>query len=222
MTKMQAGAVVSTLAVFTALTVVFIFLPIEAEMLEAQKIFYFHVSFAFTMFLACIVTAVAGGYYLARRCALADAVAGASAEAAFLFASIVLLTGMCWARSSWNVWWNWGEPRLTSMLAMWAIYGGYLLFRTNARGEARRRLSSVYGIAACVMVPIVYYSIKLWGSVLHPPTGTIWNIERSMLVGLLISFAAVLCMYAALTALRAQIETAERRLESLWQNEGRR
>ncbi len=220
MTKMQAGAIVSTLAVFAALTVVFMFLPLEAEMLESQKIFYFHVSFAFTMFLACIVTAVAGGYYLARGCELADAVAGASAEAAFLFASIVLLTGMFWARSSWNVWWNW-EPRLTSMLALWAIYAGYLLFRANARGEARRRLSSVYGIAACVMVPIVYYSIKLWGSRLHPPQGTIFNMEGSMQVGLLISFAAVLCVYAALMALRARIETAERRLESLWQNEGR-
>lgn len=219
--KMQAGAVVSTLAVFAALTVVFIFLPLEKEMLEAQKIFYFHVSFAFTMFLACIVTAVAGGYYLARGCALADAVAGASAESAFLFASIVLLTGMFWARSSWNAWWSW-EPRLTSMLALWAIYAGYLLFRANARGEARRRLSSVYGIAACVMVPIVYYSIKLWGSHMHPRTGTILDMEGSMQVGLLISFAAVLGVYAPLVALRSQIETAERRLESLWQHEGGR
>ena len=214
MSKTAAAAAASALLILAALTAVFAFAPIETELRESQKIFYFHVSFAFVMFIACAVTAVGGGIYLFKRCPLADAVSAASAEAAFLFASIVLLTGMCWARSAWNVWWNW-EPRLTSMLAMWTIYAGYLLFRANARGEAKRRFSSVYGIAAFVMVPIVYYSIHLWGSLLHPPTGTARSIDEAMRPAFRMSFAAVLLLYVTLTALRSTMETAERQLESL-------
>ena len=198
--------------VLIATVFVFTRAPIEREMREVQKIFYFHVGFAWTMFIAFLVTAVAGVFYLVKRRPRADAIAGASAEIGFVYASIVLATGMLWARSAWNTWWNW-EPRLTSTLVLWLIYAAYLLFRASTRGDMRRRYSSVFGIIACVMVPIVYFSIHLWGSLLHPPTTTARSVAPMMMWGMLLGAVTMIAMYVYLLYLRADVEEMERAID---------
>ena len=97
---------VTALLVMVGATFVFVVAPIEVEMREIQKVFYFHVGAAWSMFVAFTVTAAYGIVYLIRRNPRADAIAGASASVGWVYAAIVLLTGMLWARSAWNTWWN--------------------------------------------------------------------------------------------------------------------
>jgi heme exporter protein C len=221
MTRSRINVVLGVLTavlVLVGATFVFIIAPIEVQMREIQKIFYFHVGAAWSMFVAFTVTGVFGIMYLVRRNPRADAIAGASAAVGWVYAAIVLLTGMLWARSAWNTWWNW-EPRLTSMLVLWLMYAGYLLFRSTTQGDARRTYSSVFGIFAFVMVPIVYYSIKIWGSVLHPPTKTKWNLDNRMYYGMLLGTLAMSAAYVLLTRLRADVEIAEQEVAALRQEQ---
>ena len=113
----------TVIILFLSLYLVFGYADYEKTMLEVQKIFYFHVSSAFTSFLAFAVTCVCSIIYLVKRNFKADLIAANSAELGLVFATIVLTTGPIWAKSSWNTWWNW-EPRLTSTLILWLTYAG--------------------------------------------------------------------------------------------------
>jgi heme exporter protein C len=207
------GVVVMALVIYSS-AVIFTRAPIERVMGEAQKIFYYHVGSAWTMFVALTITAVGGVAYLVRKSPRADAVAGASAELGFLYATIVLLTGSIWGRSAWNTWWNW-EPRLTSMLVLWLIYAAYLVLRSSTSGEARRRNASVFGIVAFVMSPIVYFSINLWGSLLHPPTRTVRELDPAIFRVMGLGALTMLAMYLYLLSLRTGLENVETEVESL-------
>jgi heme exporter protein C len=209
-----AAALATVTIAVVSVAVIFTRTPIEKEMREAQKIFYFHVGSAWTMFVAFAVTAAAGVVYVLRPSPRADAVAGSSAEIGFVLATNVLLSGSLWARSAWNTWWNW-EPRLTSMLVLWTIYAGYLLFRGTLRGETRRRHSSVLGIIAFVMVPVVWFSIRLWGSLLHPPTGTAWRQDPLMLRAMVLGGVTMLGVYVVFLSLRSPLERMRAEIEEL-------
>lgn len=199
--------------VFLSSLVIFTRAPLERVMGESQKIFYYHVGSAWTMFLALTVTAIGGLIYLLRRNPQADALAGASAEIGFLYATIVLLTGSIWGRSAWNTWWNW-EPRLTSMLVLWLIYAAYLVLRSSTSGETRRRNASVFGMVAFVMSPIVYFSIHFWGSLLHPPTRTVRELDPVMLRTMGLGFLTMAALYLYLLSLRSTLEQAESEVET--------
>src|SRR5438045_1093822 len=75
--------------------------PYESTMGLIQKIFYFHVPAAMTMFLSAFVCGIASAVYMLRRSRTADYVARAAAELAVLFGVIVLVTGPLWARKAW-------------------------------------------------------------------------------------------------------------------------
>jgi len=207
------GVLVIALVIYSS-AVIFTRAPIERVMGEAQKIFYYHLGSAWTMFLALAVTAVGGVVYLVRRSPQADAIAGASAELGFTYATIVLLTGSIWGRSAWNTWWNW-EPRLTSMLVLWLIYAAYLVLRSSTSGERRRRNASVFGIVAFVMAPIVYFSIHLWGSLLHPTTRTVRELDPAIFRVMLLGFFTMFVLYLYLLSLRTALEHIETEVDSL-------
>ena len=213
-TQTLVHAVVTILLVFLSIVIIFAKLPIEREMREVQKIFYYHVGIAWTMFLAFLITAIGGVVYLARRNPKSDIVAGCSAELGFLYATLVLATGMLWARSAWNTWWNW-EPRLTSTLVLWLIYAAYLLFRSSTRGERKRRFASVFGIVAFVMVPIVYFSINLWGSLLHPKTSTVRQLDPVMYWGMALGGFTMISVYLFVLFRRIELEEVAEELDRL-------
>ena len=64
--------------------------PYESTMGLVQKIFYFHVAAAMTMFLSAFVAAIAAALFLFGRKTAADRVAVSAAELAVLFGLIVL------------------------------------------------------------------------------------------------------------------------------------
>jgi len=186
--------------------------PIESEMGVVQKIFYFHVSSAWIAFLSFFVTFVASFRYLSKRDDRWDVLATSSVEIGLIFCGIVLISGPIWAKSAWGVWWNW-EPKLTTMLLLTGLYIGYMLLRSAFTNEEKKIYSAVIGLINFIIVPVVYFSVQLWGSTLHPPTGV--QLHPKMKITLFASLATFSLFYLYLVIFRYRLELLERKLEML-------
>ena len=173
--------IVAGLLVVGGLLLVGFVAPVEAQMGAVQKIFYFHLPVAMTTFVACAVVAFASGMYLWQRAAVWDDLAHAAAEVAVLYCSVVLVTGMVWAREAWGHWWTW-SPRLTLSLVLWMLYVVYVVVRPTIEPAARRAVvCAVYGVLAFLDVPLVYFSVKLMPDDIHParvvlPREMVWTM----------------------------------------------
>ena len=199
---------------FVSLYLVFGYAPIESTMLEVQKIFYFHVSAALTVFVAFGVNFVLSIKYLIKRKPADDLLAVAAAELGLVFCTIALLSGPIWARYAWNTWWNW-EPRLTSTLILWLMYVGYFILRSALEEDKRRIYSAVLGIIAYLDVPIVYYAVDIWQGGLHPDRGTKWNLATPMQWTWMVSLAAFILLFVLLMVLRYQQKKTEQDFRDL-------
>lgn len=136
--------------------------PEERTMREIQRIFYLHVSAAWTAFAAFFIVFIASIAYLWKRAPKWDWLGVASAEVGLVFCSVMLTTGPIWAKPVWGIWWTW-DARLTSAFVLWLMYVAYLLLRTLIDDPARRAVvSAVFGIFAFLDVPLVYFSIRIW------------------------------------------------------------
>jgi heme exporter protein C len=152
-----------------ALVMVFIIAPRAQDEAggEAQRIFYFHVSSAWIGFSAWLVTAFCGIRYLQTRDLKWDRVAAASAEIGVLFIVLVLLTGMLWARPTWNAWWTW-DFKLTLSALQFLLYVAYLMLRSGIENpEQRARFCSVYGIVGALTIPLNFLVSRVLQSI-HP------------------------------------------------------
>ena len=158
------------ISMFSALVMVFLYVPTERQMGLVQRLFYFHVSSASTAFLSFLLVFLASIQFLRTGKLWWDHLALGAAELGVVFSLIVLISGPIWAKSYWGVYWRW-EPRLTSMLIMFTIYTAYLMLRSyGANLSQTPRLAAVLGILAFVNIPLVYFSVRLWASEqqLHP------------------------------------------------------
>ena len=181
-----------------AVTLVFGYTPEEATMGMIQKVFYIHLPLAINTFMACLVVFVAGIGYLAQRKPWWDDLAEAAASVAVLLCTLVLITGMLWARGAWGVWWTW-SPRLTFSFMLWLLYVVYLLVRASIEGAQRRAVvSAVYGVVAFLDVPLVYLSARLLPDI-HPAS---IGLAPSMKLTLALFFIPITLIAAGLIAAR--------------------
>src|SRR5215468_2255896 len=159
-------AVVLCITMNVAIMLVFIYAPTEKMQGIVQKIFYFHVSSAITMFFAFFLVCVASIMYLWKNSDWWDAIALSAAEIGVVFCTLVLITGPLWARPIWGTWWSW-DPTLTLTLVLWLIYVAYLMLRMDAHDPKRARFAAVLGIIGYVDIPLILWSVEKWRT-LHP------------------------------------------------------
>lgn len=209
-------AVITALFIFISLYLVFGYAQIEGTMLEVQKIFYYHVSAALTVYLAFGINCLFSIKYLIQRKSNDDLLAAAAAEIGLIFCTIVLLSGPIWARYAWNTWWNW-EPRLTSTLVLWLMYIGYFILRSALEADKRKLYSAVLGVIAFVDVPIVHFATKFWKSEAHPERGAKFDIAPSMLYTFLVVLAACTLLFTLLLIVRYRMQTTQARYEMIQQ-----
>jgi len=208
----QAGLTYVVMAV--ALWCVFVYVPTEQAQGIVQRIFYFHVSVALTMFVAFFLVCVASIGYLWKQTPWWDSVALSAAEIGVLFCTLVLITGPIWARPIWGVWWTW-DPTLTLTLVLWLIYVAYLMLRADATDTNRTRFAAIVGIIGFVDVPLIRWTVTKWRT-LHPKPvvlqeGGATGLPPSMMLTFLISLAACLLLFFFL--LRQRMALAQRRHE---------
>ncbi len=212
------GSMAAAALMFFAGYAVFFLAPTERTMGEVQRIFYFHVSSAWTAFAAFFLVFLANIMYLIRRKQRWDHLAVSAAEVGTAFCTVVLITGPIWAKPVWGIWWTW-DARLTSTFVLWLLYVGYLLLRTTVDEPGRRALiSAVFGIFAFLDVPIVYMSIRWWRTQHPQPViagGESSGLDPTMWKVLLISLAALLGLMVHLVRQRYRLEQLHCALEDL-------
>lgn len=199
-----ASLVLFVVAIYMA----FVYAPLEVSMGPVQKIFYFHVAFAWTSFIAFFVTFAASCAYLATRTRFWDTVAASSVELGVAFSCIILTTGPIWARPVWGAYWTW-DPRLVTTLILLFIYSAYLMLRGAIDEESKRaRYSAVLGIIGFLDVPIVYFSVNWWSRTIHPdvikPEGA--ALHPHMLQSLYVALIAVTLFYFFVLFRRIRLE----------------
>lgn len=186
----------------------FLFAPTELTMGHVQRIFYFHVSFAWTSFIAFFVTFAASIAYLITRKRFWDIVAASSVELGVAFCCIILTTGPIWAKPVWGAFWTW-DPRLVTTLILLFIYSAYLMLRGAIDEETKRaRFSAVLGIIGFLDVPIVYRSVDWWSRTIHPNVIKKGNIalHPDMLISLRVALVAVTLFYFFVLLRRIRLE----------------
>jgi len=154
------------------LWLIFTWAPIDPELHFNQKIFYWHVSHAFMMFMAVALCGICSLVFLKKRDPKWDDVALAAAEVAVAFGLVVLLTGSIWAKAAWDIWWTW-EKRLTMSLLLWLTLVGYLLVRKYA-GASGERISAGMAVFAMIGVPFIYTMVGSGDN--HPKAGGGGNV----------------------------------------------
>ena len=159
--------IVIILLIAMSLYGVFVAAPTERIMGDVQRIFYFHVPVAIQMTLAYFIVLIASMLYLLKKDFFWDRLAVCAAELGLLFTSLVLITGILWAKPVWNTWWTW-DPRLVTTLIAWFIYVTYFMLRASVDDPGKRaRFSAVIGIIGFIDIPIIRLSTKWWRSI-HP------------------------------------------------------
>ena len=187
--------------------------PYESTMGLVQKIFYFHVPTAMTMFVSAFTCGIASAIFLFGRRPGADRVAFAAAEITVLLGLIVLVSGPLWARKAWGVWWQW-DARLTSTLVMWLVFQAYLLLRRFG-GPGSDKLSATVAIFGAALVPFVYWSVNMWRT-LHPKTTVVPSLSASMGWPFWWCVGAFLLLFVLLLSARTELERRRARLDDLY------
>ena len=149
------------------LQTIFTKLPDELNQGAIYRIIYFHVPANILGMLGFGIGMCLSVAYLIKKDLRLDAMAASVTEVALMFASIGLATGSIWARIIWGVWWAW-DTRLTSWLACWLIFAGYLMLRRGIdEPNQRARFGSVVSVLGTVSAYISYKSIEWWATQ-HP------------------------------------------------------
>ena len=216
--RIIAAAVATALLMLASQYMIWVWSPVEAQMGIIQKIFYTHVALAWWGFVFFFLVFVLSVLYLVTGRERYHLLAGAAGEIGVLFSGLVLLTGMAWAKASWNTWWTW-DPRLSTALVMWFVYSAYLLVRHIDPAEARMKtVAAVLGIVAFLDVPLVFFSARMWRSA-HPSVVASrgGGLPESMAVTLAVSLLAWGALCGLMFWLRSgQLEAKNRISELLW------
>src|ERR1700730_14705005 len=213
-------SVPSVLAVFLVLRAssygALIWAPTENTMGLVQRIFYFHVSSAWSGFVSFILVFIGSVAYIRTRKLKWDWLSVASAEVGVAFFTIVLITGPIWAKPVWGIWWTW-DARLTSSFLLWVLFVSYLILRTLVdEPERRAMVSAVFGIFAALDIPLVYFSIW-WFRTQHPQPviGNGGSLDSSIWQVLMLCWVAMLGVMALLIRIRYRLEAMRMEVDAL-------
>lgn len=181
-----------------------------------QRILYMHVPAAIAAYVAFTITAAAGAMYLRDRAPRWDRLAASAAEVGALLTTIALATGIVWSRVEFFsagslagttfTFALLGDPKFLTTAALWLVFLGYLALRRGVEGEARARLSAVYGLLGFLAVPLSYLSSRFSP---HPDflaRGS--GLAPAMANILVASIALWLVVLAALLLHRLRLEEA--------------
>ena len=194
---LPALAVTSLVLVTLALALVFFVAPNDANQGFSQRIFYFHVSIAFTAYACFAAGAWKAFLHLWKRDPRADLESYVAVHQGVIFGVLVLLTGSIWAKISWGHWWLWSEDQLVLFLVLFLFYAAYFMLRYSVDpGPQRANFSAVYALFGVVLIPVSFLAIRIAKSFIHPIVFTRHgpNFGGWILVAYCVSQAALLLL----------------------------
>src|SRR5690242_20231113 len=167
--SLPALAAAACVLVTAALVLVFFVAPNDAALGFSQRIFYFHVSVAFTAYICFGAGAWKALVHLWKRDPRADLESYVAIHQGVIFGVLVLLTGSIWAKYSWGHWWLWSENQLVLFLVLFLFYAAYFMLRFSLEaGPQRANVCAVYAIFGVVLIPVSFLAIRLAQQFIHP------------------------------------------------------
>jgi len=134
-----------------------------------QRIFYIHVPVALTAYACFGWGAWKALRLLWKRDQRYDLESYTAVHIGVIFGILTLVTGSIWARTSWGVWWSWGERQLVLFLVLFLFYCAYFMLRYSVDpGPRRAQMSAVYALFGVVLIPISFLAIRLAENFIHP------------------------------------------------------
>ena len=206
------------------LYLVYFWVPTELNLGVSQRIFYFHVPLGWLGMLSIMVVAVASAMYLWTGKEKWDSLAYATAELGVVFASLILVTGVIWAKGDLGWWWTW-DAKLTTTLILWFIYVAYLMVRAySPKGSQGARYGAVVALIGAIDAPIIYMA-TVWWRTAHPEINTGPLAEDINALGsgkiyttLMVSVITFTVLYVAMVVERYSLKRTENRLDELHQS----
>jgi heme exporter protein C len=211
--SLPALAASSLVLVTTALALVFFVVPNDADQGFSQRIFYFHVSIAFTAYAFFGLGAWKALVHLWKRDPRADLESYVAVHQGVIFGSLVLLTGSIWAKISWGHWWLWSENQLVLFLVLFLFYGAYFMLRFSVDpGPQRANLSAVYALFGVVLVPVSFLAIRLAQHFIHPVVFTS-NVGKNLPGSMLATYCVAQVALLVLAYTLYRVELSGKRLD---------
>lgn len=148
--------------------------PLIQGLGELGRNILFHVPMSFVAFIAFLVGTINSIQLLRKNDLKYDLRARAASAGGLLYTTLATVTGSIWARFSWGRFWNWDEPRETSILVLLLIYIAYFLLRSLLEDseEKKARIAAVYNCIAFVTVPFLMFILPRITRSLHPGSGS--------------------------------------------------
>ena len=216
--RLSILALTATLALATALGLVFFYAPVDADQGPVQKIFYIHVPMAIVALSGFVVAGAMGIAYLRTGDRRWDVRSYVLIHLSIIFGVGVLLTGSIWARASWGHWWVWDEPTLVSFLIVFLLFCTYQPLRFAIEdGERQARYAAVFSILAGAFVPLNFIAVRLAQAYTHPRVlgATGGSLPGSMRLTFLVSLGAVTLVFVTLFRLELTAKREAARLRRL-------
>ncbi|HEX3208120.1 MAG TPA: heme ABC transporter permease [Geminicoccaceae bacterium] len=192
--------------------------PPDYQQGQAYRIMYVHVPAAWMALMVYAMMAAASVIGIVWRHPLAETAARAAAPIGAAFTAIALVTGSLWGKPMWGTYWVW-DARLTSVLILFFLYLGYIaLYEAFDDPNRGARAAAILCLVGSVNLPIIKFSVDWWNT-LHQPDSILRpggpSIDPSMLVPLLVMWAAFLCYFTAVHILRTRAELTARKIRNL-------
>lgn len=145
--------------------------PFRNILAETIRNTYFHVPMWFGMILLFAMSAWHSLRYYRRADPDDDAWSLAYIQVGLVFGVLGLVTGMLWAKNTWNAYWSWDVKQNMSAIAL-LIYAGLTVLRSAVDdGMQRARLSAGYNLFAfALLIPLLFIVPRMTDS-LHPGNG---------------------------------------------------
>lgn len=147
--------------------------PLIQGLGELGRNILFHVPMSFVAFIVFLISTIYSILYIRKRDLKYDLQARAYSSLGLLFTFLATVTGSIWARFSWGVFWNFNEPRESSILVLMLIYIAYFLLRHLMEDSEEKvaRVAAVYNVIAFATVPFLMFVLPRITQSLHPGGG---------------------------------------------------
>ncbi len=145
--------------------------PFRNILSETIRNTYFHVPLWFAMIILFGVSAwYSLQYYRGGQIDL-DRKTVALVKVGLLFGVLGLVTGMLWAKNTWNAYWSWDVKQNMSAIAL-LIYAAMMVMRASLEDDMQKaRLTAGYNMFAfALLIPLLFIIPRMTDS-LHPGSG---------------------------------------------------
>jgi heme exporter protein C len=197
-----AAALAALVLLVGGLALAFWWVPMAPIEGFRQRIFYIHVPVALTAYACFGWAAWKALRLLWTREMRHDLESYTAVHIGTIFGVLTLVTGSIWARTSWGVWWSWGERQLVLFLVLFLFYSAYFMLRYSVDpGPRRAQMSAVYALFGVVLIPVSFLAIRLAENLIHPVVfdrNVGENLATSQLVTFLVCLAGTLALASAL------------------------